>query len=96
MINVTVKVMGPLIKITGGSTISIELPDESTVWDLLDVLFERFGEEMKNEVMEEGGLDLAPYYKVLINGRNSKLMEYLETVLEDGQVVHVMPPIAGG
>ncbi len=73
MINITVKVMGPLIKITGSSTISMELAEKSTIWDLLNALFDRFGEEMKREVMNQSGEDLAPYYKVLINGRNSKI-----------------------
>lgn len=96
MMEITVKVMGPLIKITGGSTVLIDLPEESTVRDLLEALFQRFGEDLKQEVMNAEGNDLAPYYKILINGRNTKLMEYLETTLKNGQTVHVMPPIAGG
>ncbi len=96
MMEITVKVMGPLIKITGESTVLMNMPEESTVRDLLEALFRRFGEDLKQEVLNEEGTDLAPYYKVLINGRNTKLMNYLETKLKNGQIVHVMPPIAGG
>ncbi|MEW6662136.1 MAG: MoaD/ThiS family protein [Bacillota bacterium] len=93
---ITVKVMGPLIKIVGKSTITVSLPSEATLRMLLDHLFECYGDELKNEVLNEDRTDLAPYYKLLVDGRNSKLMAYLDTKLQEGQLVHVMPPIAGG
>ena len=88
--------MGALISIVGQSTFQVTLPNGVTLRHLLDYLFEIYGMPLKQEVMNPEGADLAPYYKLLINGRNSKLMGYLDTVLEDGQLVHVMPPIAGG
>ena len=96
MISVTVKVLGPLIKIVGGSSFPLELAPGTTIREMLDQVFEMYGEPMIDEVMNKERTDLAPYYKVLVNGRNSKLMHYMDTVLEDGQVVHIMPPVAGG
>lgn len=96
MMTVTVKVMGPLINLVGASTFDMTLPEGSTLWELLEVLFQQYGEALRQEVMNPQGTDLAPYYKLLVNGRNSKLMDYLDTKLEAGQLVHVMPPIAGG
>ena len=96
MISVTVKVLGPLINIVGGSSFTLELAPGTTIREMLDQVFETYGEPMIVEVMNEERTDLAPYYKVLVNGRNSKLMHYMDTVLENGQVVHIMPPVAGG
>lgn len=96
MITVTVKVLGPLIKIVGDSTFTLELAPGTTIREMLDQVFEIYGEPMESEVMNSDGTELAPYYKILVNGRNSKLMHYMDTVLENGQVVHIMPPVAGG
>lgn len=96
MITVTVKVMGSLINILGQSTLQVALPTDTTLRQLLDQLFEQYGDPLRKEVMNSEGNDLAPYYKLLVNGRNSKLMAYMDTPLADGQLVHVMPPIAGG
>ena len=93
---VTVKVLGPLIKIAGASTFTLEVTPGTTVRELLNQVFDIYGEDMEANVMNESRTDLAPYYKILINGRNSKLMQYLETELEEGQVVFIMPPVAGG
>lgn len=93
---ITVKVLGPLINIVGGTTFTLDVKPGTTVRDLLEEVFHMFGDAMKAQVMNEAGTDLAPYYKILINGRNSKLMHYMDTELEDGQVVYIMPPVAGG
>ncbi|MDW7672860.1 MAG: MoaD family protein [Bacillota bacterium] len=93
---ITVKVLGPLIKIVGGATFTLDVTPGTTVRELMQQVFHTYGDAMKEQVMNEGGTDLAPYYKILINGRNSKLMHYLDTELEEGQVVHIMPPVAGG
>lgn len=93
---VTVKVMGDLIKIVGYSSFTVELQKDATIKGLLEELFILHGEDFKKEVMDKEGRDLAPYYKVLVNGRNAKLLGHFETVLENGQTIHIMPPIAGG
>ena len=96
MMTVTVKVMGPLINLVGASTFDMTLPEGATLWELLEVLFQQYGEALRQEVMNPQGTDLAPYYKLLVNGRNSKLMDYLDTKLAAGPLVQVMPPMAGG
>ncbi|MDA8235474.1 MAG: MoaD family protein [Clostridia bacterium] len=88
--------LGPLIKITGASTFTMDLVEGTTIWGLLEQAFEVYGEPMKAEVMNGAGTDLAPYYIILINGRNCMLMHYMDTPLKDGQVIHIMPPAAGG
>ncbi len=96
MITVQVKVMGELIQIVGGSSFQVTLEEGADINDLLTKVFDEYGEEMRREVMNETADDLAPYYKILVNGRNSKLMEYFNTQLQNGDLVHIMPPIAGG
>ncbi|MEN1758861.1 MoaD family protein [Anoxynatronum sibiricum] len=93
---ITVKVLGPLINIVGSATFTLDVKPGTTVREMLQQVFSIYGDTMKAQVMNEAGTDLAPYYKILINGRNSKLMHYMDTVLAEDQVVHIMPPVAGG
>ena len=94
MMTVTVKVMGPLINLVGASTFDMTLPEGATLWELLEVLFQQYGEALRQEVMNPQGTDLAPYYKLLVNGRNSKLMDYRHPQLVAAQRVHESPPMA--
>jgi molybdopterin synthase sulfur carrier subunit len=96
MIEVTVKVIGHLTKYLRGNTIEIQVRNGSTVRELLKILINEYGEEFGNEIMTPDGNDLAPYYKILIDGRNVKLISDFNTILKEGQVIIIMPPIAGG
>lgn len=44
-------------------------------------------------VLEEFGYE---NFMILINGRNIRLMEWLETKVSDGDVVDIFPPAGGG
>jgi MoaD family protein len=88
--------MGNLTQIFGGTTLQLELPEGVTVQEILERIFEEYGEAAKKEIMDEKGKELAPYYKVLVDGRNFKLLSTFDTVIKDGQTVTIMPPIAGG
>ncbi|MEW5920132.1 MAG: MoaD family protein [Bacillota bacterium] len=96
MILVTVKLMGHLIKIAGTNSLYLEMEDGSVIRDLLEQIFSIYGAEMRNQVMDHSGESLAAYYKILVNGRNFKLLNAFSTPLENGQVIHIMPPVAGG
>jgi MoaD family protein len=88
--------MGNLIKISGTSSIQMRMEDGVVIKDLLEEIFRLYGEEMRHQVMDSSGKELAPYYKILVNGRNFNLLLGFDTPLQEGQVIHIMPPIAGG
>ncbi|SET10269.1 molybdopterin synthase sulfur carrier subunit [Natronincola peptidivorans] len=96
MMRVTVRVMGNLIGIIGCNSFVIKLDKNATIHDLLKKISELHGEKFKKEVLNQEGKGLAPRYKILINGKNIKTMDYFDTVLENGQTIHIMPPVAGG
>jgi uncharacterized phage-associated protein len=66
-----------------GTTITLEIPKNSTVRDLLDQVFIEYGEEAKKEIMDETGKNLAPYYKVLIDSRNFNLLNDFNTQIQE-------------
>ncbi len=45
---------------------------------------------------DSDGKDIREGYSVLVNGRNIKFLEGLETPLEEGDRVTIFPPVGGG
>jgi MoaD family protein len=81
--------------IVGGKTVQVDLPDGSTINDVLDSLFERFP-ALKAEVLDEQG-NLAPAFHFFVNGRDvHHLTEYRKTPLSSQDKLDVFPPVGGG
>lgn len=80
---------GDLRKIVNIGEININLSDEIKVGDLLKSI-----EKLKDEIFE--GDNLKKYYIILVNGVRIDLLSNLETVVKDGDIVHVFPPVSGG
>ncbi len=76
-----------------GSTkgpLEVELVPNSTVGDLLACLLEKYGETIRQQLVQRN--DGTPYVTFLINGEQAELGQ----VLTPEDKVLIMPPIAGG
>lgn len=71
------------------------LEDGSDVRKLLEALARKFGEAFQRQVLLSEG-KLAPYVKLLVNGRDIEYLDGMETRLKDGDEVAIIPPVAGG
>lgn len=71
--------------------------EEITIRELLGLLCEEFGEELKQEVFDSKTDAVCDMLKILVNGRHySTLPDRLETRLQENDEVALFPPIAGG
>ena len=71
--------------------------DGGTLRELLDLLCEEFGEELKQQVFDRKTNKVSKMLKVLVNGRHyTTLPNKLETYLQDDDEIALFPPIAGG
>jgi len=93
-VQVTVRTIGPFSDRMGFQQLTIRLAGH-TVNDLLQQLCKERGEQFRNAVLDEKG-NLRSYIKLLVNGRGLHLLQGLKTVLADGDVVAIFPPVAGG
>lgn len=78
--------------IAGTSTVNISLDSRVVVSALLDELYRRYPALQKRL---KTGLDKG-YINLVVNGRNARLLNGIETVLSDGDRVAFLPSIGGG
>jgi sulfur-carrier protein len=88
---ISVKIPTQLRSATEGeATASV---DGATVGEVLDSLYERYG-ELRSRIAEDGGL--RRFVNVYVDGEDIRFLEGLDTVVKDGDEVTILPAVAGG
>ena len=67
--------------------------DGETVGEVLDALYDRYG-ELQNRIAEDGGL--RRFVNVYVDGEDIRFLDGLNTPVEDGGEVTILPAVAGG
>ena len=88
---VTVKIPAQLRAVTDGED-EIEV-DGATVGDALDAVFTEH-EELRERITEDG--TLRRFVNVYVSGEDIRFQDGLETALDDGDEVTILPAVAGG
>ncbi len=60
---------------------------------MLDALYERYG-ELRNRISEDGGL--RRFVNVYVDGEDIRFLDGLDTEVQDGDEVTILPAVAGG
>lgn len=95
MIRVDVNYFSNVRALTGEPGSTLELPEGSSVHDMLSIVAARYGDELREYLFpDEGGLH--PHVVVILNGRGVGVLEGLDTTLNDGDRVAILPSIGGG
>jgi len=82
--------------VIGQGELALEL-ENATVRSLLIELSNRYGDRLKAWFFESGTMQLKPRCLVLVNGRDCRnLPDRWDGKLNDGDVVALFPPSAGG
>ena len=88
---VTVKIPTQLRSATGGEATA--RVDGDTVGEVLDALYERFG-DLRSRIAEDGGL--RRFVNVYVGGDDIRFLDGLDTPVADGDEVTILPAVAGG
>jgi molybdopterin synthase sulfur carrier subunit len=88
----SVKIPVPLRPATGGA--SEVSADGATVAEVLDSLFERFG-ELRGRISDEDGA-LRRFVNVYVSGEDIRFLDGLDTEVPDGAELTILPAVAGG
>jgi sulfur-carrier protein len=90
-ITATVKAFGGVRDLID-APLRVELPCGATVHDLLDAVYEKVPglRERLSDGLSRG------YLAVLIDGRNVRFLQGMDTPLSNGSTVALLPPVGGG
>jgi sulfur-carrier protein len=89
--SVNVKIPTQLRAATDGEAVAAV--DGSTVAEVLDALYERFG-ELKSRIADDDGL--RRFVNVYVGGEDIRFLDGLDTPVGDGAEVTILPAVAGG
>jgi len=92
--NVELRCFGPVREAVGAKTAVRELPEGSTVGDLLASLVDE-APELGGQLTDEAG-EVSQSINVTVEGRNVRQLDGAATPLSDGDVVRIAPPVVGG
>jgi molybdopterin synthase sulfur carrier subunit len=93
-IKVIARFFGSFKQATQKRDIEISIPNGSTVAILLAKIIAKH--PSLQGLILDNNLQLGSWVVILINGRNMSIFEGVDTQLNDGDVVAVFPPVAGG
>jgi MoaD family protein len=89
---ITVKLPTQLRDATGGAA-SAQVAG-ATVGEALDALYSEFG-ELRSRMADEGG-GLRRFVNVYLGGEDIRFLDGLDTPIDDGAELTVLPAVAGG
>ena len=92
---VEVKFYAMLREIAGKKAETVSLPLKSSVRDLVDLLVERYGGEFSRYIYDSEK-QVRSYLSYMLNGININSLDKFDTVLKDGDVFSLLPPVGGG
>ncbi len=90
--SVTVKIPTQLRSVTGGEAETV-IDEAGTVGDVLDGLYDRY-DGLRDRIAEDG--DLRRFVNVYVGGEDIRFLDGLETSVDDGDEVTILPAVAGG
>jgi MoaD family protein len=92
VVGVSVELAGALARIAGEKRILVET---GPLGEVLDALVSGHGEEFRDRLFDEGGRPRR-FINIYVNGRDYRFLDKLDTVLQDGDVVALLPAVSGG
>ncbi|MHA2334316.1 MAG: ubiquitin-like small modifier protein 1 [Candidatus Hodarchaeales archaeon] len=96
---VTVRFFTILREITGKREIIVALPPPVKIKNVLDYLVNQYPELIPNLFEDDNRTTIKGYYQIVINGRalgDIDDAEMMEHVLDEKDVLAILPPVAGG
>lgn len=92
---VEVKFFTSLREITGKKVDILEILPEVTVYELIILLSNKYGNKFREYIYNKKG-EPKGFLSFLVNGKNISIMQGFETKLKEDDVIAILPPVGGG
>jgi len=89
-IKISVLFFSQFRELTGTRETEVALADGNRLADLLERLSGEYGAAFRRELADIAGL------RIMVNGLENEVLDGVETRLEEGDTVVLLPPVAGG
>ncbi len=96
IISVNVRLIGVFRELSGKSQFPIELEEPAVVRNVIHRLAETFSPEFKRALVDPELNDPRPNALILVNGKEISVLEGLETEVNKGDEVVIVPVSHGG
>ena len=95
MIAVKVSFLSLLKDRIGVKELNLDLEDNSTINDVFSELFEKFGDDIKTVLVKKTG-ELNDHVVIMLNEKNIRSLDDLDTKIQNNDEIMLLPAIAGG
>jgi MoaD family protein len=77
---------------------TLKFPEDEkvTLNKVLKILAQRYGKRFVEYVYDDKTNEVKGFLQFLINGKSAATLNGLQTELEDGDVLAILPPVGGG
>ena len=96
LISIKIRTILDLKKAIGSGEVMLSIPRASTLQDLVGIMIKRWGKKLATRMCEPDSTRPLPYIRLMINGRDIAFLNRLETQLQEGDEVLILPPVSGG
>jgi len=94
--NVEVKFLGVFRQFSGRNRVPVKLEKPATIGKAIEKLVEAFSSEFKRTLVDPELEDPRPNALILVNGKEIGVLQGLETEVEDGDEIVLVPVSHGG
>jgi molybdopterin synthase sulfur carrier subunit len=97
-LQVSVRYFTSLREIANKKEETLEFPEgeKVTVDTVIKMLAQRHGKRFVEYVYDEKTKEVKGFLQFLVNGKSAATLNGLQTELEDGDVLAILPPVGGG
>jgi len=96
VINVEVKFLGIFRQFSGGTRVLVKLEKPATVIKVIEKLTEDLSPAFKRALVDPELEDPRPNALIIVNGKEISVLQGLETKVEDGDEIVLVPVSHGG
>jgi len=93
---VKVQTVLDLVQLLGSREVELEMPPRATVRSAIACLVSRFGTNAERKLINPSSGEPYPYLRLVLNGRDIAFLNGLDTVMDAGDTLIIIPPAAGG